>query len=383
MNNKYGGLIKDYVFAFLIFLQCQPVYIWDAYGKVSLIITVIIFFFLRPQNTLYKEQGILLFLVFLGTVFYRLNPYFSLLRFLVFISYFAFFNIRKEIINRYYNAFKNILSILLLLSIITYILTLFGFDFPYKIIDPLNELKNHGYKQYTFLIVPNTFIPSFRFHGVFDEPGVVGTLMGVILYIEKFNINDRRNLIFVISGILSFSFYFICISLIYFILISNKKIKIILIIVFSLFYITTKNNEIINEYIWERFTINSNTGKLAGINRNSVDFDEYYKKVRWTTDYFIGIGDQNINKYASSSSYKIAVLRDGALFIFIIYIYMMIYGYIYIFNKRDLLMYIILISLTLYQRPVFFDHEYIFLFAVFLIKNAHKTTISLHNRVII
>jgi predicted RNA-binding protein with RPS1 domain len=84
----------------------------------------------------------------------------------------------------------------------------------YSLIDPLNPLKDFLYKQYPFLVMPNEVINvEFpRFYGVFDEPGVIGTFAGIMLFAERYNLKKISNIILFVSGVFSFSLFFILLS---------------------------------------------------------------------------------------------------------------------------------------------------------------------------
>ena len=99
-----------------------------------------------------------------------------------------------------------------------WLLLFFGIPVPGKIIAPLNAVKTYNYIAYPFLVIPNylgagldVYFQSLRFCGPFDEPGVVGTIAGLMLYIDNFNLKDKRNIFnFWTSFIVSIFLYPFC-----------------------------------------------------------------------------------------------------------------------------------------------------------------------------
>ena len=83
-----------------------------------------------------------------------------------------------------FEKFVYVFSITLAFSIIQFILVqILGISMPAKSIQPLNKAKQASYLAYTFYVTTNQWGADIlpRFFGYYDEPGVVGTLSGLIL----------------------------------------------------------------------------------------------------------------------------------------------------------------------------------------------------------
>lgn len=97
---------------------------------------------------------------------------------------------------------------------------------PYRVINALNTLKSYDYMAYAFFVMPSkTFDILPRFFGMYDEPGVVGTIAGAILMTRQFNFKKWINIPIFIAGILSFSLFFYVIFAIYVILFAKYDIR--------------------------------------------------------------------------------------------------------------------------------------------------------------
>ena len=98
----------------------------------------------------------------------------------------------KRFMVNVFDRYKTLYSIIIGISILVWLLLFFGIPVPGKIIAPLNAVKTYNYIAYPFLVIPNylgagldVYFQSLRFCGPFDEPGVVGTIAGLMLYIDN------------------------------------------------------------------------------------------------------------------------------------------------------------------------------------------------------
>ena len=145
---------------------------------------------------------------------------------------------KKSFLNAFHN-FVILLAFLLVPSLIMYVLvTFWGISIPSIEVQPINELKEYTYSQYPFLIFDNIErgLVVTRFHALFDEPGVIGSLAGLVLWVNGFNLKKWYNIVLFISGIFSFSLFFYLLTIIYIIIYSKTKTKasIILFLVISI-----------------------------------------------------------------------------------------------------------------------------------------------------
>lgn len=370
------GFLKKYsiknelvplLMAVLIFIKCRPYFVWEISEILSLSISVIFavmtFFYIDLKNSKRKVAFCILFTAYFLLSIFRNAHLGTLLNIsLVFIPF-----IRYEYLSKIYDLFKTILSVCYLISIISLITILLGLQQPLGMIEPLNELKTYGYLEYIMLIFPTNvedLIP--RFCAVFDEPGVVGTMCGLMIIAEKFKFSDWRVLIILIAGFLSFSLYFYLILSIFLFFKSSTKYRILLIIIVLLLFAITSDNEIFYNRIWGRLEFED--GKMLGNNRNSDNFKQAWDYYKYTPQIIRGYGFKMAEEYSESASIQLFIFRDGLLFVVLYFISYLFYIKSYISSKIMSLFIFAVIFLTLYQRPGFCEVDFIFLFSVIIIK---------------
>lgn len=381
-------LIKDYfnkknivflAMGLCIFLLNLPFFVWgiDKSNIVFFIPFVIISLFylkkIREKDLIIITFFAIVFLYISISSSRNLFGYINALLFLI------FFLVNDKVIIRTYNAFKLIFAISLLLSLTVYILIIFfSIPFNYTIIKPLNELKINNYVKYPFL-VSEGFIGmkylNIRFFGMFDEPGVVGSLVTILLFADNYNLKSKQNIIFFISGIFSFSFYFYLSSAVYFLLFSANKIRFFFALLFILFFSLTSNNEILSTIIWDRFKFEDK--KLKGDNRSEIKLDIEFEKLIQSNEVFFGKGGNYTKKMElmGSSSYKLLIVDYGIVFMIILFFAFWFLAKYKIKDRFLIFIYLFLIIGMMYQRPgmIYFPGSFFLLVAsATIIRNNDK-----------
>jgi len=134
------------------------------------------------------------------------------------------------------------------------------------------EVEERVWAVFPFYVsdITNT-LNNIRFSSIFDEPGYLGTLMFFILLIDNFSIN-KTNLIFFISGVLSFSLAFYLLTCLYvlFKLIIEKKVKTIFLIIAIAIVLNVMFYETIQSLILGRIMFDSETRTIVGDNRGGL-----------------------------------------------------------------------------------------------------------------
>lgn len=278
-----------------------------------------------------------------------------------------------------YKYFKTIYGVTIIISVFVWILTLTGIQIPHEIIPPVNALKEYNYCAYPFLVTPNVndllYIPNnvVRFCGLYDEPGVVGTISLLILFIERFNLRSKLNMGIFIAGLCSLSlfFYLTCaIYLIYYVFVVGHSItnRIVSVVLIASFVIFTQENQLMKTMIWDRMAWDETGGTIVGNNRASEDFKVYYNSIVGTEKFYWGEEDKNISiQFSESAGYRNAILRYGAVSCILYLLFFLIFAYSRISDKKQALLFAAILITTLYQRPNFFAPHYIFLFTMCII----------------
>lgn len=284
--------------------------------------------------------------------------------FISIISLSIIFYTEKSFLKKVFNLYLTIFSITIIPSLFIYILISIGFDLPSFTIEPLNPLKVYHYAQYLFLVIPQKLNILFpRFCGYYDEPGVVGTIAGVLLIVKGFNIKDKINIPILLAGILSFSFYFYLLLAIYIIVFAKMKFKIVLISLCILILPALYFNEILYELIFKRFSFQD--GSFIGINRTVSSFDAWYESFKHSRDFFWGLGKGGSLEYnLGGASYKDIIVNFGIIY-FIIYMgAFSFFGFMYLRLTKPYLIYLLILFSVIYQRPFITSMFYLFLIFV-------------------
>jgi hypothetical protein len=358
--------LQAWLFAFLLFIEIPPFYVW---GQIEIVPWVVLFcHVLILCNIELKKRSVLIF--FIAVLLYFFYAYRSQanLRGTIFISVLPIIFLCKDIfLLNVFKKFTLIYSLTLIPSILVYLLVyVFGVSLSYSELEPLNELKSNGYFQYPFFVqadVPYLMLP--RFFAYYDEPGVVGTISGVLLAVDKFNFKKKVNIPILIAGIFSFSFAFYIIMFIIILFFVGNKYKIAYIVAaFFIVFVFFAENEELNSYILDRFEIVDN--RLSGDNRTTEDFRYFYDKFKQSNSYYWGIGRELASMYNfGGASYKDLIVANGIVFFVI---YCLLFFMIDIvaaqgINKNFFLLIFLFVAI-IYQRP--FISQYVYLFLLYI-----------------
>lgn len=369
LNNWLKSYLSlDSLFAFLLFCNAQPYFVWSQHLQNYLLYPLIFLYAVLFRE---KSESVnwRLLIVFVFIIIYCAIQEISIGLILNYISLPCLYIISKEKSKDIYEKLINIFSFFIGLSIIFYVINILapGILSNYQI-PPINPKKDYNYIVYPFFVIPNTFA-EFRFHGLFDEAGANGTISALFLYIEGYNLRKKRNIVLLINGILSLSFFFILCSLAYFIISKIRKVsenfRIILIAILGvvLFYNYTKDDEVIKFFVWDRISL-SDEGKVSGDNRSDKYFEANYNDFLASSDVLFGRGVGSGAKAAEdSSSYKLLVYDYGAIW-FVLFVFFWgahIYKENGGVNLKLFIMFFFFFSM-IYQRPGILIPFYCFTF---------------------
>ena len=362
-----------FVTASLLFLFLKPYFVWDLFHAkyASLLLTTILACLFAVHLDLKSNANKLLFFMFFSVIAlssFLIGQNVIGLAFSLIVCVIPFG--KTSFYHKTFDCFLTIYAVIIGISGIVWILSLTGMIAPYKVIAPLNDLKQISYSVYPLMVKQNDFLSFFRFYGPFDEPGVVGTISALILFAGKFNLKDKRNLVIFITGFFSLSFFYIITVALYGVIYSvfvakNRKMSLLIILAFGGLYLGTMNNPVMQETLWERFKWNEEEQKFAGDNRFSDAGNDYISSIRGTREYFWGVDNyEEYYRYVEgSASFKSVIARFGIVTFILYVLFFTLYGW----NKKEsvmaFLLYVFAFLSTIYQRPQIFSPEYLFLFS--------------------
>ncbi len=362
------------ILGIIVFVRCQPYFFWsieDIIRPTCAALTLLICFVNLSKEKHTKIIFILLAAAYAWAVLIVDNSgIITLANFLAF----AFIPVlKREIVYITYSVFRVIFISFLTLSIINYFFYVLGLSGAPDLIEPLNSIKSYKYDQYLFLVVPHVPIGDefHRFHGLYDEPGMLGTLCGLQLIAERMNFSRKGNLIILLGGIMSLSLYFYVALGIGLLLFSNTKHRYFLIALLFILALATYN--IFYDLIWYRFEWNKEEGNFVGDNRNGGGLNAFYESLKWSPLFFTGVGSNIMKDYAAAASLKLVILKHGLIFVALNFMAYGLLAWKEIKEKKEWLIFMVFFFFTLYQRPGFYATYSIFMYTMVIYKFADYT----------
>lgn len=353
--------LEYYFIAFTLFCSIPPCYLWNSSVPIYFSILFSTSLLLFTKHSL-SYSSLLLTMMYILIALISDNNFWG--KILVLLICTIFFSDKRDLIG-IWTCFRNIFTISLLLSLPIYVLVTFcGIDLPHTEIPSLNVNKNDTYLLYPFLVRTSSqlFDFNFRFFGMYDEPGVIGTFCAVFLICDHFDFKKRFNIVLLISGLLSMSLTFIGVVLLFILAQVSWKYKILIVIILTFLSISLYNNEIIYYYIFRRFSIED--GSFVGNNRTIDSFDYFYDQFKNSSYYLWGLGaGTSAVQNEGGSSYKNLIVDYGLLF-FIMYVFALFTNGFSLTKWRNTIAYVLVIFLILYQRPFITSVVYVFMMVV-------------------
>lgn len=321
-------------FALMIIFSVPPWPVWGVEWNIRIISFLTLILSMNLLTIRKIKRNLALANLYLISNFYiffgGLNGYLIPTHF-QFSIYIFLLSVSKPFLIRVLYKFEKIFTIILLLGIIIYFVS-FIVKLPSFTIAPLNKAKIGSYKVHIFEleIIDYTIANSRRFMSVFDEPGVIGSILALLISYKKIDFKKMRDIVYVLGGLISFSLAFYIILLINLIYNKTMSVKIYLVsfLILGGFYYT--NKEFVNIALFDRFIIDDNSIGVVD-NRASLDFNDEYDRFlnNGGDSLFFGLGPSALEKLNKSieseaSTYKIIVYKYGIVGC-VIFIFFFIY----------------------------------------------------------
>ncbi|WP_043128623.1 hypothetical protein [Photobacterium leiognathi] len=359
-KNKITSYMIVVSVVFLFFFDIRPYFLWSTnlffikFFSCFFILSVII----NNKLNLSIKNIVSLFIFILISCLYAISSNgidtVSLSFILVVCLYILIPDSTKQ---KIFIAISNIYILFSTISLFTFFYVYITDSQSFSLIEPLNSVKTLPYRNYFFLVTPSEFgLRDFRFSGVFDEPGVVGTLSALFLANDKIYNNKYKRVILILSGLVSMSlaFYILIIVLFFF-----KNYKVILITFLSIVLLFPVIKSIGDgNIIFERFVIqridNLFTSTEKVNNRQSSQFEVVYNDFFNADQFYLGNGIGQASLIDPEGfSYTHTIYDNGLLFFILVNFYI---GYCLFVGRLTLkqsLKCFVLLSLALLQRPYY------------------------------
>ncbi|MFN3894492.1 MAG: hypothetical protein ACK4KU_07960 [Acinetobacter sp.] len=366
--------ILSLLLAILVFSSNPPWFIWGfnyylIFSVILLILGLIFFGKKKCDKNLFYALPIVL----LSIIYFILIKSLGEFRFstvLLFLIYLSLFFIDEEDKKNGFNIFSNFLFVLILISLPLWLIHNFVFTLPYSFPLAYDQSLGKGegliFWNYIFFIQPE--LDYFRFYSVFDEPGVLGLLCTIVLFVNNYNFSEKKNIVILLGGIFTFSLAFYIFTFIGYIfhVLMQRKLKSLL-FAFILFISLTPFLITIESFrlsIVDRF----NNFKQSLLERNGIQLDQFYDVFIYTPNFYYG---ESLDFFSKNSylkegqSYKFFFIEYG-----IIGFLLMIFLYLFLIDKRKVNIYVIFLLiifiLSFIQRPFMFTPWQIALFSMAL-----------------
>ena len=384
IHRKHISDLSIFILCLLMLCSMYPWFSWHYKIFITLLLCLL-FFILRLTVTSEKKielskviaifSGFILF-AYLG--FRDLNNASSLFNYMRLFAMTLFVitmtdNEKSKLITVVTNIYAWIVGI----SIVYYILIVYcDVQLPYSIIEYPGETTDYPYfKNYVFLILVETSYSLVRLQSIFMEPGHLGMISAILLYINKYDLSKATVLIILIGLFLSFSLAAYALLVLGYILYELSKWKKVIrrvfllisglaVLVFISAYVYTKYDEsTLSRLILSRFEYDEEKG-IVGNNRSSEHFDDYYERIflKDANHWITGLGASYFKtKLAGrTSSYKVFFVEYGAIgAMLLLQFYLSIF---YISRSRFILGLFLLYCASFWQRPYALWDMQLFLF---------------------
>ena len=294
-NTITYSLLTAIAFAFLVYLMMRFRFVVRVWGVFNFVRTILVFVFVMLMN---KEE-------------------------------------KKRIVSIITTIYAWILGI----SMIAYAIVMLGVDLPYIIIEKPDNLFYPPFRNYGLFIMGSATSVSFlRFQSIFTEPGHLGVISAVFLYINRYELKRKSVLIIFISVLITLSlaaYVLLILGILIYIVAKSKNIigpllKVVitttLLIVIGYYYYLKNPDSIVSTMILSRFELDENKG-IRGNNRTRASFDYYYETQFITSTQNILLG-KNLNEFeymvllgrGGNNSYKVFLLRYGSIALVLLFL---------------------------------------------------------------
>lgn len=351
----------EYAAAFIIFLSIPPFFMWS-FDKLAPIYSFLILFLSLLKFRKIERNNLIFFLsisfLFLFMSLRNGSNIFGYLAPQLLCSILLF---PSKYLHDIFDKFGFIYAITIIPSILMYVLVvLIGVDISYEIIRPLNVLKDYDYLQYPFLLVSNKLnFSSFRFEAYYDEPGVVGTISGVLLLARGIHLKKWETWSFIVSGFLSLSLAFYIMLFVNILIFQTAKVKIVLISILTFLGIILATNEVVTTLVFNRLSIED--GQLSGENRTSSKMDFFMERYVGSDEFLLGYGGNYSQEVLNvgGASYKDFLVNYGIVGFGMLVFFSLFFALFFLRSSKLFIIYFIIFVSVIYQRP-FVSHTLYF-----------------------
>lgn len=159
---------------------------------------------------------------------------------------------------------------------------------------------------------------DFRLCGTFNEPGIFGTVLALLLIMDGLNLKKISNIIMLIAACLTFSMASFMLLIVAWTIHSLRNIKyfvaIVSVVIAGIIILPKIENNNVQQLV-SRFYFNSKEGKFEGDDRKSTEFAILETRFDRGDDKILGMGTGFLQRQNTGhlSSYKSIIIEWGYL----------------------------------------------------------------------
>lgn len=367
--------ISLYLVSFIMLCSMKPWFVWDNPAILYILIVFFILTRLPFARRINKKHCVLLILCFILYTVVDVPHINDAKRFVEYI--FRHFICTSLVIlllseekASLVKIFINFYAGVLLFSTIIYVLVILGmpiYSYQVSINDPY---YSWGFSNSLFLILPITSFPFPRFQSIFLEPGHLGMISSLMLYMIRYNMRSWQGVIIFLSSLLSMSlaaYMLLFLGMVIYKLSFGNLLKTITFLLMILMTCTMAYNFFPNSYFSQaillRLEYDEDKG-FKGNNRISEDFEYYYNHKFYKTEHvLLGIGGDNISTISGeggNSSYKVFIVQYGILGLVVLSVFFFVIVW---YSKSSFVRGLLLLYVaSFWQRPYALWEVELFLF---------------------
>lgn len=283
-----------------------------------------------------------------------------------------------------YNCFRTYTIIIATCGIICYFSFLLNLGLPFTIKNFYSGTDSQWYINYhiSYIYFQNQTETS-RLCGLYNEPGYFGTIAAFILIIEQFNLKRIGNIVILFAGLLTLSFAF-CLLIMIYLFIRYRKSRTIIGVIFILILAVTSvkfldTNDGPASRLIDRFSIED--GKFKGDNRIKKNVEDAIDSMFDSYDFIIGMGPEAFEKLGlqgGNAGLKVYFFKYGLLGFSILWGLTLVMTLMYANWDRRCYLFIVLFFISTYQRCTFVTSDYMCLLfcGIDYIRNINNSFLS-------
>ena len=384
INKENISKCSIYILFLLMLCSMEPWFFWH-YKAYAMLLLSFLFLILRIVNLTESKIGFSKFIaVFIGFILFVYLGFHDLSNLIYSFNYIRLFIIALFVIMmtndemlKLTTVTTNIYAWIVGISIGFHILVVFcNAELPYFTIQYPSTLSEYpDFKNYIFLILIDTPSVFYRLSSIFTEPGHLGMISAILLYINKYDLKKKSVLIIFIGLILSFSLAAYVLLILGYIIyefskgkrlvkkISKLLLGLTVLIPISVYIYKEYDESAVARLIIARMEYDDKRG-IVGNNRNSEHFDYYYEK-KFLNDANYWITGVGINYFQTklagkTSSYKVFFVMHGLIgLILLLLFYLSIF---YTSRSWFICGLLLLYCASFWQRPYALWEMQLFLF---------------------